>query len=355
MGISDLVLQWFLAHPSPPDVIGLNYYLTSERFLDERLEYYPARTHGGNGLDAYADVEAVRVAADGIAGPASLLREAWARYHVPLAITEAHLGGTREEQVRWLAQEWQMAQQARGEGVDVRAVTPWALFGSFDWNTLVTCDAGYYEPGAFDLRCDPPRPTALAGLIRELATGQAASHPVLATPGWWQRPVRRLYPAISLGNRPLDRSSTETVRPLLLIGELGTVEVELLRRCALRGLPWVGLVGATNPAEIARGLRRWQPWGIVSCADLPDEVLREAGFQGAHLTIAPDLLFGASPQQIHLHFLQSEWASEYEQALECATWTQLADHLLDALLDGWPHASIACQPVRIRVLAGNQN
>src|SRR5262249_41199478 len=47
--------------PCPADVLGVNHYLTSYRFLDHRLERYPEHTHGGNQVEAYADVEAVRV------------------------------------------------------------------------------------------------------------------------------------------------------------------------------------------------------------------------------------------------------------------------------------------------------
>ena len=32
--------------PCPPDVVGVNHYLTSDRFLDHRLERYPPHTHG---------------------------------------------------------------------------------------------------------------------------------------------------------------------------------------------------------------------------------------------------------------------------------------------------------------------
>ena len=62
-------------------------------------------------------------------------------------------------------------------------MTIWALLGAFDWNSLVTRDEGHYEPGAFDLRSSEPRPTALATLIRELATEGRGSHPVLDMPG----------------------------------------------------------------------------------------------------------------------------------------------------------------------------
>jgi dTDP-4-dehydrorhamnose reductase len=57
--------------------------------------------------------------------------------------------------------------------------------GSYDWNSLVTRPAGYYEPGAFDVRTGTPRPTRLADLIRELAAGREPSnHLILAAPGW---------------------------------------------------------------------------------------------------------------------------------------------------------------------------
>jgi dTDP-4-dehydrorhamnose reductase len=34
--------------PCPPDIVGVNHYLTSDRFLDHRLQRYAAQTHGGN-------------------------------------------------------------------------------------------------------------------------------------------------------------------------------------------------------------------------------------------------------------------------------------------------------------------
>ncbi|HVF91924.1 MAG TPA: family 1 glycosylhydrolase, partial [Blastocatellia bacterium] len=108
-GASRSELNWFLENPCPPSVMGINHYITSERFLDERLDRYPAGTHGGNGKQRYADVEAVRVLAEGLSGPRKLMEEAWDRYKLPLAITEAHLGCTREEQLRWLQEVWTAA------------------------------------------------------------------------------------------------------------------------------------------------------------------------------------------------------------------------------------------------------
>ena len=42
-GITSDELLWFLHNPCPPDILGLNYYVTSDRFLDHRLEL----THRG--------------------------------------------------------------------------------------------------------------------------------------------------------------------------------------------------------------------------------------------------------------------------------------------------------------------
>lgn len=193
-GITDAELDWFGEHACPPDIVGINYYITSERFLDEDTDIYPSRTHGGNGLDHYADVEAVRVRRKGIAGPDGLLFDAWDRYKRPVAVTEAHLGGEPEEQLRWLAELWATARDLWHIGVDLRAVTVWSLFGAHNWHTLVTRDEGYYEPGVFDVRATPPRPTILAPMVRAMATGQPYDHPALAIPGWWRRPERLLYP-----------------------------------------------------------------------------------------------------------------------------------------------------------------
>ena len=192
-GLTEAELGALREAPCPPDVVGLNYYLTSERFLDDRLDAYPERVHGGNGRHAYADVEAVRVPIE-LAGPCGLLLEAWERFRLPLAITEVHLGCTREEQMRWLVDVWRQAWQAKAAGADVRAVTVWSLLGAFDWDSLLTHERGSYEPGVFDVRAPSPRPTALAGIVRELAAGREPAHPVLAAPGWWQRPSRVLYP-----------------------------------------------------------------------------------------------------------------------------------------------------------------
>jgi dTDP-4-dehydrorhamnose reductase len=198
---------FFLEHPCPPDIIGVNHYITSDRHLSEHRHLFPSSTRGGNGRHKYADVEAVRALSEGHSGLAGALRDAWNRYRLPLAITEVHLGCTREEQLRWLWQAWSCACELRASGMDLRAVTAWALFGSFDWNSLLTADAGYYEPGAFDVRAPTPRLTVVAKLVKTLGKGaEAAPVPLLEEPGWWQQ-TDRLFPSL----RPAETDDLETL------------------------------------------------------------------------------------------------------------------------------------------------
>ncbi len=192
-GVPEADVAWFLENPCAPDILGVNHYVTSERYLDERIDLYPPDMHGTNGRHRYVDTEAVRILPGGAEGPYRLLRQVWDRYHRPVAITEAHLGCTPDEQVRWLWEIWRAAVRLRHEGADVRAVTAWSVFGAFDWNSLVTRPVGYYEAGAFDLRHDPPQPTPVARLITELAAGRQPRDPSLETPGWWHRNTRLLH------------------------------------------------------------------------------------------------------------------------------------------------------------------
>ncbi|MBC8122612.1 MAG: sugar nucleotide-binding protein [Gemmatimonadaceae bacterium] len=270
VGIDEAELNWFLEHPCPPDLIGINYYLTSERFLDERRERYPAHTHGGNGQDTYADIEAVRVRAAGLAGVGSLIEEAWERFGLPLAVTEAHLGCTREEQLRWLMEVWEAARAQRDRGADVRAVTVWSLLGAYDWNSLLTRTEGHYESGVFDLRGPEPRPTALARMVRDLAAGQEPGHPVLGSLGWWQRPKRLLYSPVSPEPEALLPRLRRCARPLLITGATGTLGSAFARLCEGRGLPHHLLtrtqMDIADPQAVETVLRELQPWAVINAA-----------------------------------------------------------------------------------------
>jgi dTDP-4-dehydrorhamnose reductase len=334
-GIGAAELEWFAANPCPPDILGVNYYVTSERFLDEKLERYPSCTHGGNGHDRYADVEAVRVVAEGCDGPHFLLQEAWKRYGLPLAVTEAHLACTREEQLRWFKEMWDAAESARVAGADIRAVTAWALLGSFDWNSLLTRVADYYEPGVFDLRSPRPRPTALAGLIRKLGRGEQTDHPAFDAPGWWQRLDRLIYfpeetrlPEITRSSGRLARNNQRMNLPegkqrvLLITGATGTLGNAFARACQARAIPFRMLTRAemdiAEPGSVQAAFDELAPWAVVNAAgyvrvdeaERNSEICRRENADGAAflaaacaergvalVTFSSDLVFDGSAQR----------------------------------------------------------
>ena len=175
-----------------PDIIGVNHYVTSDRFLDHRTGLHPPHLWGGNGRETYADTEAVRAGL-----PPSLLfwlprlREVWARYGRPIAVTEAQLGGPdAAEQLRWFMEAWHAATTLRAEGADVRAVTAWAMVGSVDWDSLLREQSGHAEAGAWNLVAGAAAPRPIAAALASLATSGTYDDPCLARPGWWRREDR---------------------------------------------------------------------------------------------------------------------------------------------------------------------
>jgi dTDP-4-dehydrorhamnose reductase len=268
-------LDWFCEHPCLPNVIGINHYPTSDRFLDHRFDSYPGVHIGGNGREQYVDVEAIRVLPTPPYGFKERLCEAWERYQLPLAITEAHLGCTREEQVRWFSSAWRAAKELREGNIPVKAVTAWSLLGAWNWNSLVTRDENYYEPGVFDIRGPKPRPTAIANLLYALGNGQEYSHPIINHPGWWERPFRTLgTPPDCLMLTPPVSWATSSVksdkfsRPLLILGKTGSLGQAFAKACDVRGLPYYLLsrqeVDICDPLSIERALDSTNPWAVIN-------------------------------------------------------------------------------------------
>jgi dTDP-4-dehydrorhamnose reductase len=308
-GVTEEELQWFIDNPCPPDIIGINHYPTSERYLDENLNGYPEWSHGGNEYHSYADVHAVRVSHNGpaelYAGHYTLLKETWERYQLPVAVTEVHICGPREEQLRWLQHTFRTAVRLREEGVNICAVTAWSLLGTFDWINLVTRNDGYYEPGVYDVRGPQPRPTALARMILHLSRGEEFQHPLLDLPGWWQRSDRFCYPFPSgtispemeekyqFGNGtraywnhnrnpacPTElfagltsysgQGDNSSVRPVVITGATSTAGNAYARLCAERGIPYRLLnrqeLDITDATAVARVLDTLQPWALINAA-----------------------------------------------------------------------------------------
>ncbi len=266
-GANEALLDLLADDPCPPDIVGINYYLTSDRMLDERTDRYPPPSRGGNGRDSYADVEAVRVRAEGIVGHRALLENTWRRWGLPVAITEVHLGGPPEQQIRWLLEAWKAAQDARKRGVDARAVTVWSAFGAMDWDSLMLQTRNHYEPGMFDVRGATPRPTALASVARDLASRGSTSHPLAAEPGWWREPTRILYPP---ARRKPSPTSPRVSCPVLVTGAAGTLGRALVRVCLERGVFAVALsrdeLDVRDDGAVTRVLAQFRPWAVLNAA-----------------------------------------------------------------------------------------
>lgn len=329
-GVADAELGEVLDNPCPPDIIGINHYVTSNRWLDDNLPAYPPHLYGGNGRDRYVDVEAIRVAIAPQTSIADLLRQAWSRFGRELVITECCLDCTREEQLRWMAQTWQAAQDLNAEGIPVGAVCAWALFGCHDWNTLLAHASGDYQIGAFDIRGPKPRPTALAQLLNELATSGTTSNSLALQPGWWQRQIRVLSTPVDEAAAPPPRARTSGP-PMLILGVEGEIGRALAHFCQMRGLDHVGMsqleLGRMDYAEIEAALQKHRPWGVVNAvgAASPGHIVlatqcSRAGIRLVSFTSA-DLLFDGtkptpyteqdlpSPRSLRGH---RQWTIEYQ-------------------------------------------
>lgn len=267
VGIPAKTLLFFQERPCPPDLLGVNHYVTSERFLDDDLSKYPTHLHGGNGRDAYVDVEAVRIQMDRPAGLKVLLQELQNRYAIDIALTEVHLHCTREEQLRWLKYTWETCTELNREGGRIKAFSVWALLGAYGWNKLLTRPDGDYESGIFDLRSPSPRPTALASFVTSLSSNQKFNHPVLKQKGWWQKENRFLHLA---SHNEYAFDSCPAPEPLLIIGKNGALGRAFSLLCQQRGIKHRLLsrqeMDLCDVQSIEKNLKLYRPWAVVNAA-----------------------------------------------------------------------------------------
>jgi dTDP-4-dehydrorhamnose reductase len=275
-GIEPSEILWFRKNTCVPEIIGINYYITSERWLDQRIERYSPHCVTSYQGYTFVDLEPARVLASPTPGVGPLLEEAWERYGLPLAITEAHIDAHREDQLRWLLEIWSAATHAKQQGMDIRAVAVWALLGSYDWNCLLSECRGYYEPGPFDVRSGVPRPTAVAALMRELATGVQPSHPVLKGQGWWRRNDRLTFPPVATRTAVASlhpehpAGGDGAVQPILITGATGTLGNAFARVCRQRNLAFMSLsrqeMDIAVTASVERACARYSPWAIINAS-----------------------------------------------------------------------------------------
>jgi dTDP-4-dehydrorhamnose reductase len=254
IGVSLRDLKFFLDNPCAPDVLGLNYYVTSERFLDERCDLYPNLVPGSNEFHQYVDTEAYRTG--NACGLNVLLEEAWQRYTRPIAVTEAHLACSREEQMRWFKEIWDCSEKAKSNGIPIIAVTAWALFGAYDWSSLLTERAGHYEAGAF-IAAPFVRPTALSKMISAIGETGKYDHPLLVNGGWWHGKAMRSIDIL-----------TKPQRPLMIIGKNGALATGFSKICIERGIYHISFsreeMDVTSRENVLKIIDEHHPWGVIN-------------------------------------------------------------------------------------------
>jgi dTDP-4-dehydrorhamnose reductase len=255
-GVTPSELEWFRQNPCPPDIIGINHYLLSNRFLDHRTNIYPIHFKNRGAKPAYSDLGIPQVTElhpkqewAPFIPPLEILREVADRYPIPVAVTEVQLAGARESQMQWLEELWNAANTLKDEGQDIVAVTPWSLLGSYDWNTLCSRGGNFYESGVFDVRAPAPRPTALAKMITELARTGDFKHPVLENQGYWYRQIPK-------------------GRPLLITGAGGSVGQAFIRTAEARGLSYITTSRAqmdiASIQSVRQVLEMSRPWAVIN-------------------------------------------------------------------------------------------
>jgi dTDP-4-dehydrorhamnose reductase len=271
VGIPEKDLLFFSEHPCPPDIIGINHYLTSERYLDENLSNYPPHMHGGNNTHAYADIEAIRVKHDKLHGLFWLLLETWKRFERPIAITEVHLHCTREEQLRWLKEKMDIATLCANQNIPLEAVTVWSLFGAYGWNKLLTGLPFTYESGVFDLSNGDVRPTALVELIKSHAVGKAYHHPLLEQPSWWTRSDRYLLE----GDRH-EVTLNNSARPIFLLTDNRNIFLTACIQyyCKVRGISAHVIQFEVESDDLLNHVKIYNPWAVVICDIMTEDLTK---------------------------------------------------------------------------------
>lgn len=261
-------INWSIENHCKPDVLGINHYQLSNRFLDHRLELYPVELHGGNGRQRYADVGVLDTGQAELPAPDEIILECWNRFKTPIAITEVHTRGHREEQMRWFYHMWIASKKAQDAGVNIIALTAWSLLGTYDWHNLCTTNEMFYEPGVFDLHSNdgPPRKTALVKLIKQLITDGTPNSPHLDSLGSWQTSRRILFaPAIGAHS-----TLTTEGRMLLIIGATGTLGQSFAKICRLRNIPFQLLsrkdVELSDFPRLSKVIEQYNPWAIINAA-----------------------------------------------------------------------------------------
>jgi len=134
-GMSELDLEWFRNNPQTPDILGLDYYPSSDWQLEkcgdgirQRRSESPARLYGI--ASAYYN-----------------------RYGIRMMVTETSTDGKPIDREIWLDETVSDCRRLRAEGIPMLGYFWWPLFDQVDWDGALTHRVGkIHEVGLFTLR-----------------------------------------------------------------------------------------------------------------------------------------------------------------------------------------------------------
>jgi dTDP-4-dehydrorhamnose reductase len=119
------------------------------------------------------------------------------------------------------------------------------------------------------VRTGTPRPTLLAGVLRELAAGRKPSLPHIAGPGWWQRDSRLIHavPKAETENEVFPgMGAPHGATPLMIVADGSELGRLAIRSCEARGLYY-----ARSHDNSEQVLSQVGAWAILDARD-PDAV-----------------------------------------------------------------------------------
>jgi beta-glucosidase/6-phospho-beta-glucosidase/beta-galactosidase/glycosyltransferase involved in cell wall biosynthesis len=159
-GLSELDLEWFRTHPQAPDVLGLDYYPHSEWQLDRTGEgIRQRRTETPIGLYGIAQAY-------------------YARYALPMMLTETSADGHAINREIWLEQSIDDCRRLREEGVPMLGYFWWPMVDQVDWDGALTHRVGkIHEVGIFNLQRQPD------GTLQRVSTPLADQYAAIVAAG----------------------------------------------------------------------------------------------------------------------------------------------------------------------------
>jgi hypothetical protein len=177
-GITDGDLTLLARRATAPDVMGWNYYPYSERYVLT------------GGVHGYRNLPVVEFAPERL-DMQPLLRAAYQRLGLPMALSEVHTFGNEHERARWLLARHADVLQARAAGIPVTAFGAWAAFGLVDWCSLLCGDNRVFEDGIYTCAGPfaTPERTLVADALSALARGERFELPA-NSPAWWETGCR---------------------------------------------------------------------------------------------------------------------------------------------------------------------